>query len=124
MTWLMKRHGSGGPSKNEDNTSDSVTSFAQIQKDRIKCHNCGMRDHYVWECPDLRPQQQAKYRKNSNKWKNGDSSVGSNGSSKSDGSGNSLGTFGSDSSGSASQLVRRRGSSVGGSFTNLVKIRP
>ena len=87
------------------------TSFAQIQKDRIKCCSCGVRGHYAWECPDLTPQQQAKYhRKNSNKWKNDDSSVGSNGSSKTDGSGSSLpGTIGSDSSGSTSQLVRRRG---------------
>ena len=41
MTWLMKRRGSGGPSKKEDDNSDDVISFAQIQKDRIKCHNCG-----------------------------------------------------------------------------------
>ena len=31
----MKRRGSGGASKKEDDISDGVSSFAQIQKDRI-----------------------------------------------------------------------------------------
>ena len=108
LTWLLKRRGNGGKSKKEDDSADGVTSFAQIRQiDRIKCRSCGVRGHFGWECPNLTPQEQAKYR--SKKSKNNDSNVGSNGSSRSDGSGSSLASLGSGSSGSASQEVRRRG---------------
>ena len=108
MTWLLKRRGNGGKSKKEDDSADGVTSFDQIRQiDRIKCRSCGVRGHFGWECPNLTPQEQAKYR--SKKYKNDDSSVGSNGSSKSDGSDSSHTSGGSGSSGSASKEARRRG---------------
>ena len=62
--------------------------------------------HFGWECPNLTPQEQAKYR--GKKTKNDNSSVGSNGSSRSDGSGSSQASLGSGSSGSASQEIGRR----------------
>ncbi len=106
MEWLSKRRGTGGPSKQEEEAADGVTSFAQInQKRRVRCCSCGRRGHFSTECPDLSEQERARIVAASSRRQVDDESVGSNQSYRSD----SQSSLDSRSSESVSRNVRRSG---------------
>ena len=108
VTWLLKRHGGSSANPREDATTDGVlTSFAQFRsKSKMKCAACGKQGHLAWDCYSITPAERAEYREWQSIGRGDDSSVGSNGSSK---SGASHVSVDSGSSGSASGNGRQRG---------------
>ena len=107
LTWLLKRRGNTSNNKEDDTTDGVLTSFAQIRsKLKRKCAHCGETGHLAWDCFKLTPAERGEYRKWQSTRGDDESSVGSNGSSRSAASNVSVD---SGSSGSASGNERRRG---------------
>ena len=59
VVWLSKRRGGTSKAK-EDDATDGVTSFAQI--DRIECWHCQKKGHFNWDCPSATAKQREEYR--------------------------------------------------------------
>ena len=109
VVWLTKRRGGDKSQAKEDDATDGVTSFAQL--DRIVCRHCQEKGHFNWDCPKAIAKQQDNYRQTlqdrAQARFSDDSSVDSDRSSN---SGRSVDSNGSGSSnGSASRNVRSNG---------------
>ena len=107
VVWLTKRRGGTSKSK-QDDASDGVTSFAQI--DRVECWHCQKKGHFNWDCPEATTQQREEYKqlsisRSQAQRSHDDSSIGSQDSVSSTGSNASSGS----SKGSASGNVRSNG---------------
>ena len=109
VVWLTKRRGGDKSQAKEDDATDGVTSFAQL--DRIACNHCQEKGHFNWDCPKATTKQRENYKRISQERSQArfsdDSSVGSDRSSN---SGRSMDSNGSgNSNGSASGNVRSKG---------------
>ena len=107
VVWLTKRRGGTSKSR-QDDASDGVTSFAQI--DRVECWHCQKKGHFNWDCPEATTQQREEYKqlsisRSQARRRHDDSSIGSQDSVSSTGSNASSGS----SKGSASGNVRSNG---------------
>ena len=105
VVWLTKRRGGTSKSK-QDDASDGVTSFAQI--DRVECWHCHEKGHFNWDCPTATSKQREEYKqlsisRSQARSQNDDSSVGSRDSVS------SAGSSSGSSKGSASGNVRSNG---------------
>ena len=60
VVWLTKRRGGDKSQAKEDDATDGVTSFAQM--DRIVCRHCQEPGHFNWDCPKASARQRQSYR--------------------------------------------------------------
>ena len=103
VVWLTKRRGGDKSQAKEDDATDGVTSFAQM--DRIVCRHCQETGHFNWDCPKASARQRQSYRELSRNRQakfSDDLSVGSDRSSDSGRSNDSSNGSGNSSNGSAS----------------------
>ena len=111
VTWLIKRRGKASNKKEDDTTDGVVTSFAQVSfgesKRKKKCVHCGKEGHLASDCYSLTPAERAEYKEWQSVRRRDDSSVSSNGSSRSEASNVSV-ESGSSGSASGSRKVRGR----------------